>query len=130
MQVLGIMESVDIIKQEGENIYFENIFGERLEIKARIKEMNLVDHRILLVENQTVGVSKKQEALVMDFIEKARIRLESWVTHNDHHQEEYEMFAERLEEAGKKESLEHFRKMMEMTAKSNEYLRKAFNALE
>ena len=46
-----IMENVDIMKPEGENIYFENIFGEKLEIKARIKEMNLVDHRILLVEN-------------------------------------------------------------------------------
>ena len=45
-----IMENVDIMKPEGENIYFENIFGEKLEIKARIKEMNLVDHRILLVE--------------------------------------------------------------------------------
>ncbi|MCD6184250.1 MAG: CooT family nickel-binding protein [Deltaproteobacteria bacterium] len=46
-----IMENVDIMKPEGKNIYFENIFGEKLEIKARIKEMNLVDHRILLVEN-------------------------------------------------------------------------------
>ena len=46
-----IMENVDIMKPEGENIYFENIFGEKLEIKARIKEMNLVDHRILLVKN-------------------------------------------------------------------------------
>lgn len=46
-----IMESVDIMRPEGENIYLENIFGERLQIKARIKEMNLVDHRILLVEN-------------------------------------------------------------------------------
>jgi len=46
-----IMESVEIMRPEGEDIYFENIFGERLEIKARIKEMNLVDHRILLVEN-------------------------------------------------------------------------------
>ena len=46
-----IMENVDIMKPEGENIYLENIFGEKLEIKARIKEMNLVDHRILLVEN-------------------------------------------------------------------------------
>ncbi len=45
-----IMESVDIMRPEGEDIYFENIFGERLQIKARIKEMNLVDHRILLVE--------------------------------------------------------------------------------
>ncbi len=46
-----IMENVDIIKPEGENIYLENIFGEKLEIKAHVKEMNLVDHRILLVEN-------------------------------------------------------------------------------
>ena len=46
-----IMENVDIMKPEGENIYLENIFGEKLEIKARIKEMNLVDHRILLVKN-------------------------------------------------------------------------------
>ena len=45
------MENVDIMKPEGENIYLENIFGEKLEIKARIKEMNLVDHRILLVKN-------------------------------------------------------------------------------
>lgn len=46
-----IMESVEIMRPEGDSIYLENIFGERLEIKARIKEMNLVDHRILLVEN-------------------------------------------------------------------------------
>jgi len=46
-----IMEGVEIMRPEGEDIYLENIFGERLEIKARIKEMNLVDHRILLVEN-------------------------------------------------------------------------------
>jgi predicted RNA-binding protein len=46
-----IMENVDNMRPEGEDIYLENIFGERLQIKARIKEMNLVDHRILLVEN-------------------------------------------------------------------------------
>jgi len=46
-----IMENVEIMRPEGEDIYFENIFGERLEIKARVKEMNLVDHRILLVED-------------------------------------------------------------------------------
>ena len=46
-----IMESVDILRPEGDSIYLENIFGEKLEIKARIKKMNLVDHRILLVEN-------------------------------------------------------------------------------
>ena len=45
-----IFKNVDIMKAENGNIYFENIFGEKLEVKARIKEMNLVDHRILLVE--------------------------------------------------------------------------------
>ncbi len=46
-----IMEGVEIMRPEGEDIYFENIFGERLKIKASIKEMNLVDHCILLVED-------------------------------------------------------------------------------
>ena len=46
-----IMESVDIMRPEGADIYLENIFGERLKIKVHIKELNLVDHRILLVEN-------------------------------------------------------------------------------
>ncbi|NQT10228.1 MAG: hypothetical protein HQ573_03550 [Desulfobacteraceae bacterium] len=66
----------------------------------------------------------------MDFIEKARIRLENWITHNDHHQEEYGMFAEQLQDAGKNESSEHVRKMIEMTVKSNECLLKALKALE
>ena len=66
----------------------------------------------------------------MDFIEKARIRLENWITHNDHHQAEYEVFAEQLKEAVKIESSEHVREMMEMTAKSNECLRKALKALK
>ena len=66
----------------------------------------------------------------MDFIEKTRIRLENWITHNDHHQEEYEMLAEQLETAGKNESSEHVREMIKMTVKSNECLRKALKALE
>ena len=66
----------------------------------------------------------------MDFIEKTRIRLENWITHNDHHQEEYEMLAEQLETAGKNESSEYVREMIKMTVKSNECLRKALKALE
>lgn len=45
-----LMESVDILRPEDDSIYLENIFGEHLNVKARIKEMNLVDHRILLEE--------------------------------------------------------------------------------
>ena len=66
----------------------------------------------------------------MDFIEKARLRLENWITHNDHHQEEYEMFAEQLESAGKNESSVHVREMIALTAKSTECLRKALKAIE
>ena len=47
-----VMESVDAVRPEDDGIYLENIFGEHLKIKARIGEMNLVDHRILLVEEE------------------------------------------------------------------------------
>ena len=66
----------------------------------------------------------------MDFVERARIRLEHWITHNDHHQEEYEMFAEQLEGSGKKESARQIREMIGLNAKSNECLRKALKSLK
>ena len=65
----------------------------------------------------------------MDFKEKAKIRLESWITHNDHHQEEYEMFAEQLEEANRTDSAKHIREMIELNSKSIECLRQALKAL-
>ena len=65
----------------------------------------------------------------MDFIEKARIRLEHWLTHNEHHQEEYEMFAEQLENAGQKESAAHVREMSKLAAKGKDCLRNALKAL-
>ena len=66
----------------------------------------------------------------MDFVEKAKIRLEHWITHNDHHQEEYEMFIEQLQDTGKKESAENIREMMKLTAKATDCLRKALETLE
>ncbi len=66
----------------------------------------------------------------MDFVEKARIRLEHWIEHNEHHQEEYELFAVQLEEAGKTESAGHMREMTRLTAQSTDYMRKALAALE
>ena len=66
----------------------------------------------------------------MEFIEKAKIRLESWIHHSDHHNEEYEMFAEQLEEAGKGESAGYVREMIDLTSKSTECLKKALKALE
>ena len=65
----------------------------------------------------------------MDVMGKAKIRLQSWITHNDHHQEEYEMFAEQLEEANRTDSAKHIREMIELNSKSNECLRQALKAL-
>jgi len=45
-----IMESVDIVRPEKNGIYLQDIFGGQRTVKARIKDMNLVDHRILLEE--------------------------------------------------------------------------------
>ncbi len=65
----------------------------------------------------------------MEFVEKAKIRLEHWITHNDHHHEEYDLFAEQLEDAGKTESAKAIREMIELSAKSNDCLRNALKNL-
>ncbi len=65
----------------------------------------------------------------MEFVEKARIRLEHWITHNDHHLEEYDLFAEQLEDAGKSESAEAIRKMAKLSQESNQCLRDALKSL-
>jgi len=66
----------------------------------------------------------------MEFIEKAKVRLEHWIHHSDHHNEEYEMLADQLEEAGKSESAGYLREMIDLTSKSMECLKKALKALE
>ena len=66
----------------------------------------------------------------MDVIEKAKIRLEHWISHSDHHYEEYEIFADQLEEAGKPESAACIREMMALTSKSTECLREALKHLD
>jgi predicted RNA-binding protein len=44
-----IMNGVDILRPESENVYLQDIFGEQRWVKGRIKEMNLVQHRIVLI---------------------------------------------------------------------------------
>ena len=43
-----VMENVDVLRPERDGIYLQDIFGGQRTIKARIKELNLVDHKILL----------------------------------------------------------------------------------
>lgn len=46
-----LLESVDKIILQGEELYLENIFGQRKIIKGRIVEMALVDHKITIERN-------------------------------------------------------------------------------
>ncbi|MDI6732521.1 MAG: CooT family nickel-binding protein [Planctomycetota bacterium] len=43
-----MLESVGIIKPEDDKILMRNIFGEEKSINARIKEINLMAHKIVL----------------------------------------------------------------------------------
>jgi predicted RNA-binding protein len=47
-----VLEDISILRPEKEELYLQNIFGEQKRIKARIKEMNLIDHRIILEESR------------------------------------------------------------------------------
>lgn len=50
-----IMESVNVIEPEGDNIWrLVNIFGDQKDIKGRIRNMKLVDHKIVF---ESIGES-------------------------------------------------------------------------
>ena len=66
----------------------------------------------------------------MDLMEKSKVRLEHWISHNDHHYEEYEAFADELQKAGKSKSAQAIREMMGFTAKCTACLKKAMDALD
>lgn len=46
-----ILQSVDIVEPQEDGILLENIFGQRKILKARIRQLALVDHKIILEEN-------------------------------------------------------------------------------
>jgi len=43
-----LMEDVDMFEARGDQIKLVNIFGEKMEIKAKVKNLSLVDHKIIL----------------------------------------------------------------------------------
>ena len=45
-----LLSDVDIIEPEGEGLRLVNIFGEQKVINADIQRLNLVNHKIILVE--------------------------------------------------------------------------------
>ncbi len=45
-----VMEDVSLIKPQGDELLLVGMLGETMQVKARIKELQLMDHRILLEE--------------------------------------------------------------------------------
>ncbi len=45
-----VLEDVSILRPEKDELFLQNLFGEQKKMKARIKELNLINHRILLEE--------------------------------------------------------------------------------
>ena len=43
-----LMESVDFLKPQGDRILLKSIFGEETTVQARLREMDLTGHRIVL----------------------------------------------------------------------------------
>ncbi len=46
-----LMEAVNILRPDKDGVYLQSLFGEQKVVKAHIKEMRLLDHRIILEEN-------------------------------------------------------------------------------
>jgi len=45
-----VLEAVDVVENEGDKLRVANIFGEQRILKARIRSMSLVEHKIILEE--------------------------------------------------------------------------------
>ncbi|MCK9376620.1 MAG: CooT family nickel-binding protein [Syntrophobacterales bacterium] len=45
-----LLSDIDIIEPEGDSLRVVNIFGEQRVIEAAIYRLNLVDHKVILVE--------------------------------------------------------------------------------
>jgi predicted RNA-binding protein len=47
-----LMENVVLLQPEGDGIYLQDILGENATVKGRIKEIRLLDHKIILSEKE------------------------------------------------------------------------------
>ncbi|RJP72026.1 MAG: CooT family nickel-binding protein [Candidatus Abyssobacteria bacterium SURF_17] len=43
-----LLESVDVLRLEGDGVYLRSAFGEQKTVSARLKEIRLMDHKIIL----------------------------------------------------------------------------------
>jgi len=45
-----ILQDVDVIEPDGDSLRIVNIFGEQKVLKAEIHSLNLINHKVILVE--------------------------------------------------------------------------------
>jgi predicted RNA-binding protein len=45
-----LLKDVDVIEPDGDQLRLVNIFGEQKVVKAEIHSLNLINHKVLLVE--------------------------------------------------------------------------------
>ena len=45
-----VLQDVDVIEPDGDNLRLVNIFGEQKVLKAHILSLNLLNHKVILVE--------------------------------------------------------------------------------
>jgi predicted RNA-binding protein len=43
-----VLEDITLLRREGDEVLLQNMFGEEKRIRARIREMNLTTHRVIL----------------------------------------------------------------------------------
>ncbi len=66
----------------------------------------------------------------MDFREKAKIRMEHWVSHDQGHLAEYQEFAQQLSQAGMTESAAAIKEMAACVTQGMDCLHRALAALD
>ena len=88
--------------------------------------------RIIFSDRQTArhAFSSAIKGVVMDFTEKAKVRIEHWLKHNKSHLKEYDAFSKELKNYGKHNSARYIREMANLISESSDYLYKALEALE
>lgn len=47
-----LMEGLDVLRPEGRMLYLRNIYGEQKKINGTIREMNLVNHRVVIEQEE------------------------------------------------------------------------------
>jgi len=47
-----LMEGLDVLRPEGQMLYLRNIYGEQKKVNGTIREMNLVNHRVVIEQEE------------------------------------------------------------------------------